>query len=66
MFLHTLNALGQERPTTCAIALAADDAIMTVAWRDANGTTVWDGVVTNGDFKLTNAAGQLYYFKRSP
>lgn len=35
-------------------------------FRDANGTIVWDGVVTNGDFKLTNAAGQLYYFKRSP
>jgi hypothetical protein len=38
-FLHTSSALGQERPTTCAISLAADDAIMTAAWRDANGTT---------------------------
>ena len=36
-FEHTLAAVGQAGPTTCAIALAADDAIQTAAWRDANG-----------------------------
>ena len=31
-------------------------------FRDANGDIAWSGEVTNGDFKLQNAVGQVYYF----
>lgn len=31
-------------------------------FRDASGDIAWSGEVTNGDFKLQNAAGQVYYF----
>lgn len=31
-------------------------------FRDANGDIVWSGEVSNGDFKLQNAAGRVYYF----
>ncbi len=37
VFEHTLRALGQTGPVTCAIALATDDTIHTAAWRDATG-----------------------------
>lgn len=54
------------RRTLVGCGAAAHHAIPNATFRDANGTIVWDGVVTNGNFELTNAAGQVDYFKRSP
>ena len=64
------RTVGHQRVTTNGVA---EDQLLqgggtfavydpNATFRDSAGNIVWQGEVTNGDFKLKNAQGQTYYF----
>jgi len=56
----TTNGVAQQQMLQGSGSYVVHDPNAT--FRDANGNIVWDGEVTNGDFRVMNAAAQEYYF----
>lgn len=59
----TTNGVAQDQLLQGAGTFVVFDPNAT--FRDAAGNIVWQGEVTNGDFKLQNTQGQTYYFALS-